>query len=237
MYFENPLVNTEVQDIFYLAPIPVFFKIFNEPELHTKIYNLGLQNLNDQQRLMGQELPEVYDKERQDSYKVNYNRQDMWVEPDIYSPIGSRFFTPPNDFLNLEFDEVKLLKDRIISSFDFLLSNLGKEYLKDEIDITESWMQYYHPTLGRGHNQHNHCRWSREEIRSNMFSGGYYISDGNPIKDHPYSGVLTFHVRDQQYMIRPKPGMLIIWPYDIIHSVKPFYGEEYRVVINFNIQT
>ena len=38
------------------------------------------------------------------------------------------------------------------------------------------------------------------------------------------------------YFIRPKKGMLIIWPYDIVHSVKPFYGETHRCVINFNIQ-
>ena len=30
--------------------------------------------------------------------------------------------------------------------------------------------------------------------------------------------------------------MLILWPYDIVHSVKPFYGKTYRVVINFNVE-
>jgi hypothetical protein len=69
-----------------------------------------------------------------------------------------------------------------------------------------------------------------------MFSGGYYLSDGKPIKDHPYSGVFAFHIRGMKYYIRPKKGMLIIWPYDIVHSVEPFYGEEHRCVINFNIQ-
>jgi len=28
----------------------------------------------------------------------------------------------------------------------------------------------------------------------------------------------------------------MIWPYDIVHSVKPFYGKTQRCVINFNIQ-
>lgn len=69
-----------------------------------------------------------------------------------------------------------------------------------------------------------------------MFSGGYYLSDGDPIKDHPYSGVFSFHIRGMKYYIRPKKGMLIIWPYDIVHSVEPFYGKKHRAVINFNIQ-
>ena len=69
-----------------------------------------------------------------------------------------------------------------------------------------------------------------------MFVGGYYLSDGEPIKDHPYSGVFAFHIRGMKYYIRPKKGMLMIWPYDIVHSVEPFYGKSYRSVINFNIQ-
>ena len=97
-------------------------------------------------------------------------------------------------------------------------------------------MQYYDPYSGRGHNAHNHCRWSPEEAKPMMFSGGYYLSDGLPIKDHPYSGVFAFHIRGMKYYIRPKKGMLIIWPYDIVHSVEPFYGSEYRCVVNFNIQ-
>ena len=28
--------------------------------------------------------------------------------------------------------------------------------------------------------------------KPNMYSGGYYLSDGEPIKDHPYSGVFAF---------------------------------------------
>lgn len=114
------------------------------------------------------------------------------------------------------------------------------EYLNIECnstpEITESWLQYYEPTSGRGHNAHNHCRWHHSEAKPVMFAGGYYLSDGDPIKDHPYSGVFAFHVRGMKHYIRPKKGMLLIWPYDIVHSVEPFYGKTHRAVINFNIQ-
>ena len=80
------------------------------------------------------------------------------------------------------------------------------------------------------------CRWDPNEAPFIGFSGGYYLSDGEPFADHTYSGAFVFHVRDYDYYIRPKRGMLILWPYDIVHSVTPFYGKSHRCVINFNIQ-
>ena len=97
-------------------------------------------------------------------------------------------------------------------------------------------MQYYEPGQGRGHNAHNHCRWYDSETKKIQFSGGYYLSDGEPLKDHPYSGVFAFHIREMKYYIRPQRGLLLIWPSDIIHSVSPFYGKTHRAVINFNIE-
>ena len=237
MYFNKPLINTHTPDIYHLAPVPVYMKVFEDHVLHDEVFNLGFDKLSPAQRLMGQELPEKYDVERQSGGGYPDDRRDMWVEYDEQIPIGSRFFTPPNDFLNTDHESVRVLVDRIENGFKYLLDDLNKPY--SECKITESWMQFYDPYSGRGHNQHNHCRWKREEagVNSQMFSGGYYLSDGDPIKDHPYSGVFTFHLRGQQHMVRPKKGMLIIWPYDIVHSVKPFYGKTHRCVINFNIQT
>lgn len=236
MYLNTPLVQSDKQDFYYLAPIPVYMKVFDDHDLHDYVYDLGFSNLNAAQKQMGQELPERYDTQRQDEGDYLIDNRDMWVEYDEQIPIGSRYFTPPNDFLKTEDDKVKTIVERIHTGYEYLLDSLGKSYQGSK--ITESWMQYYDPYSGRGHNQHNHCRWQRDEanIGDQMFAGGYYLSDGEPIKDHPYSGVFTFHVRGQQHMIRPKKGMLIIWPYDIVHSVKPFYGKSHRCVINFNIQ-
>ena len=78
--------------------------------------------------------------------------------------------------------------------------------------------------------------WQPSEEPQVGYSGGYYLSDGEPIKDHPYSGAFCFHLRGMSYFVRPKQGMLMMWPNDIVHSVKPFYGKKHRCVINFNIQ-
>jgi len=235
MYFQDALRPTHNENIFQLAPIPVYIKYFEDHDLHDTVYKLGYDRLSDAQKIMGQELPDQYDQERQEHYLVNYPRREMWVEPTEFNPIGSRFSVPPNDFLNYNDDGVKAIKKRVSDAYTDFMENLGFRHNRNPI-VTESWIQYYNPTAGRGHNQHNHCRWSHDEETDLNFVGGYYLSDGDPVADHPYSGVFTFHVRGFSYFIRPKKGMLILWPYDIVHSVKPFYGKTHRCVINFNVQ-
>lgn len=235
MYFNEPLHHTQSDNVFHLAPIPVYMKEFTDHDLHDEVYNIGFNELTIKQKMMGQELPEQYDSKRQSIYQVNYDRRDMWVEPTEYNPIGSRFSVPPNDFLKRTEPSVKEIKKRIDESYCDLLNKISRPHNNNPV-ITESWIQYYSPEAGRGHNQHNHCRWQPEEETNISFVGGYYLNDGEPLNDHPYSGVFTFHVRGMSHFIRPKKGMLIIWPYDIVHSVKPFYGKTHRCVINFNIQ-
>jgi hypothetical protein len=235
MYFQDPIKETSHSNVFQLAPIPLYIKYFEDHDLHDEVYKFGFDNLSDAQKLMGQELPDQYDKERQEHYTVNYPRRDMWVEPTEFNPIGSRFSVPPNDFINSQNPGVQTIRGRINDAYTDFIDYLGFNNNHNPI-ITESWIQYYDPTSGRGHNQHNHCRWSHEEETSLNFVGGYYLSDGDPIADHPYSGVFTFHIRGFSYFVRPKKGMLILWPYDIVHSVKPFYGKTHRCVINFNVQ-
>ena len=235
MTFQDPLIPSNIENLYYLAPIPVYVKYFEDHDLHDYVYNLGLERLTDEQKQMGQELPDQYDEQRQSTYQVNYDRKERWVEMNELQPIGSRFSVPPNNFLDTQDDKVYEIKQRVKRGFIELLDSLQFKHNNNPI-ITESWMQYYHPTAGRGHNAHNHCRWSAYEEPTIGYAGGYYLSDGDPIADHPYSGVFTFHIRGMSYFIRPKKGMLILWPYDIVHSVKPFYGKTYRTVINFNIQ-
>tara|TARA_B100000575_G_C23004364_1_gene578689 strand:- start:274 stop:954 length:681 start_codon:yes stop_codon:yes gene_type:complete len=219
---------TSKDNIFHLAPIPVYKRVFKNDVITSMAYDFGLEILDTEQKQMGQELPGQYDLDRQSNYEVNYDRKDEWVENHELQPIGSRFYVKPNDFLEAENYQVEVIKRRIEAGF--------KELVGEDGLITESWLQYYEPTKGRGHNAHNHNRWQHGEEKSKMYSGGYYLSDGDPIMDHPYSGVFAFHVRGSKYFIRPKAGMLLIWPHDIIHSVEPFYGATHRAVINFNIQ-
>ena len=230
MNLNKPLHSTSEDNIFTLAPIVVYKRVYDNDVVTDRVYNLGHRILDEDQKRMGQELPNVFDKNRQDNYEVNYDRQDEWTEHHELQPIGSRFYVPPNEFLEFISDDVEIIKRRIINGFKTLIGTT------DTPKITESWLQYYNPTEGRGHNAHNHNRWQNGEETPNMYSGGYYLSDGNPIKDHPYSGVFAYHVRGSKHFIRPKTGMLLIWPHDIVHSVEPFYGKTHRAVINFNIQ-
>lgn len=234
MNYDDPLFATGTPDIFHLAPIPVFMKVFEDHALHDEVYDFGLRQLSETQKRMGQELPGQYDHERQAHYRPREPLAERWTENTEYNPIGSRFYVPPNDFLSLDHPGIAKLRERIQASLYQLLDGIGAPHARRS-RITESWVQYYDPYAGRGHNQHNHCRWSADEEPAMSFVGGYYLSDGEPIADHPYSGTLCFHLRGMTHFIRPRKGMLMIWPYDLVHSVKPFYGKKHRCVINFNI--
>ncbi len=235
MHYKKPLHKTSKENIYHLAPIPFYKRVFDNDVITDDVYNLGLDVLNKEQRQMGQELINNFDESRYKDYKINYNREDEWVEEHEKPPIGSRFYVEPNNFLDFDDESVNIIKRRIKVGFKELLWSQDHRLGIKPI-ISESWLQYYDPNEGRGHNAHNHHRWNNSEEQPRMFSGGYYLSDGNPLLDHPYSGAFAFHIRGSKYYIRPKAGMLLIWPHDIIHSVEPFYGESYRAVINFNIQ-
>jgi hypothetical protein len=234
MFFKKPIHPTDKDGIHFLAPIPLYHKTIDNDILIDSLFELGLDVLNPRQQRMGQELPNQYDTERY-QYDNFPQKESQWVEDDNQMPIGSRFFTPPNDFLNRTDKCVLKAREYIFNAYIELLKSIGESSEKLYPRITESWLQYYEPTAGRGHNQHNHSRWSRDEKFKQPFSGGLYLSDGEPLPDHPYSGVFAFHSRDMQYMVKPKKGLLMIWPSDIVHSVKPFYGKSKRAVINFNI--
>ena len=219
---------TNKKNIFNLAPISVYKKVYENDIITNRTYDFGLRILDAEQKRMGQELVDRYDSERYSKYEINYDRREEWVESHELQPIGSRFYVKPNNFLEAENPDVDVIKRRVLAGFKELVSEKGT--------ITESWLQYYEPTEGRGHNAHNHNRWQHEEEKPKMYSGGYYLSDGDPLPDHPYSGVFAFHIRGEKHFVRPKEGMVLIWPHDLIHSVEPFYGKRYRAVINFNIQ-
>ena len=227
----KPFYQTNREDVYFVAPIPILKKEYGNDVITKGAYKFGKELLDSKNKLMGQELPGRYDFERQANYEINYDRQEEWTESHGLPPIGSRFHVEPNDVLSTDNKDIAVIKRRIINGFKQLINNKDCDPV-----ITENWMQYYHPSDGRGHNAHNHNRWQYSEEKPIMYSGGYYLSDGNPLKDHPYSGTFAFHIREERHYIRPKSGMLMIWPHDLVHSVAPFYGESYRTVINFNIE-
>ena len=58
MYFKKPLIPTDKEYIFQLAPIPVYQRVYDDA-IASVVHKLGLDSLTPQQKLMGQELPEI----------------------------------------------------------------------------------------------------------------------------------------------------------------------------------
>ncbi len=131
---------TSKDNIFHLAPIPVFKKVYEDDIITNRVYDFGLQILDAEQRRMGQELPGQYDVDRQVNYVINYDRREEWIEDHELQPIGSRFYVKPNDFLDAENADVDVIKRRVKAGF--------KELIGEEGTVTESWLQYYEPTEG-----------------------------------------------------------------------------------------
>ena len=112
---------TSKENIFNLAPIPVYKRIYEDDIVTNRTYQFGLNILDAEQRRMGQELPGQYDYERQSNYEVNYDKQDEWVEKHELQPIGSRFYVNPNDFLEAENSDVEVINRRIKNGFKEIL--------------------------------------------------------------------------------------------------------------------
>ena len=87
MKFNKPLYKTEEENIFMLAPIPLYKRVYENDIITNRTYDFGLRILDAEQRLMGQELPGIYDHQRQDNYEVNYDRQDEWTENHELQPV------------------------------------------------------------------------------------------------------------------------------------------------------
>ena len=124
---------TNKENIFNLAPIPVYKRVYKDDIVTNRAYQFGLNILDAEQRRMGQELPGQYDNERQSNYEVNYDRQDEWVEKHELQPIGSRFYVNPNDFLEAENADVDVINRRIKKKSFFIQVNTGKEATKSGI--------------------------------------------------------------------------------------------------------
>lgn len=84
---------------------------------------------------------------------------------------------------------------------------------------------------------------------NNHWSVVYYVATGRLFPDTPING--RIELRDprpaatfarmpgfntgQPMLIRPQPGMMLVFPAWIEHSVHPFYGEGHRISIAINV--
>mgnify|MGYP001402953691 CR=1 FL=1 len=83
----------------------------------------------------------------------------------------------------------------------------------------------------------------------NHLSAVYYVTTGKPMPDHEMNGRLELRdprpaatycrmpgsVGSESLLIRPQPGMMVVFPSWIEHWVHPFYGEGQRISIAINI--
>ena len=215
-------------DVFHLAPIPLLYTIVQEPnldEIHADIVRTASRHF----------APNVLDvpdeRHLADMGSVPEFPGDTWKE--IHGPaVGAWHRVPTNNFLNLEADCVRWLRRLLTKKHAELVAAVGEEEYKGT-RFLESWIQFYRN--GDYKVLHNHQRYDYPYFED-MWVGAYYLTDGDPDYDKKYSGLLSFSVREENYYIRPKPGLLVIWPYDILHQVHPFYGGSERIVINFHLR-
>jgi len=224
----NVLYNFS-EDLFHLAPIPFVYH-------HAQIENLDTwheQLIQEARDAFSEAILEVPDvRHIEDMGSPPRFEDNSWSEEQIPA-VGVWHSVPTNGFLNLEVTSVKLLRQLIEQRYLHALTILGGEKAH-EAWISESWIQFY--KRGDYKVLHNHERYG-PPYPLNPWAGAYYIDDGDPDPTMPYSGVLSFRVRQVNYYLPPRSGLLVMWPADILHQVHPFYGSRERIVVNFNINT
>jgi hypothetical protein len=217
------------EDPFHLAPVPFIYH---------QIEDKGRDQWHDQliadaRRTFSEPILEVPDvRHIHDLGSPPQFDALVWSE-NQNTPVGVWHNVPTNGFLNVKTDSVKALKELIETRY---LNALKRFKILDiqghEASISESWIQFYKNSDYKV--LHNHERYGPPYL-IHAWAGAYYIDDGNPASTMPYSGVLSFRIRQTNYHIRPRPGLLVMWPADILHEVHPFYGTKERIVVNFNI--
>jgi hypothetical protein len=140
---------------------------------------------------------------------------------------------PTNRVLNIKNDDIKYLKSFILDKV-LEMSNIGSKTHKWTINIVDSWIQKYHN--GDFLNLHNHLKDVVPDSATKFWSGAYYIDDGNPDPKKPYSGVITFHVNGHNWHVKPRPGLLLMWPSHLLHHVNPYMGDSERIMMSWNIR-
>jgi hypothetical protein len=216
-----------VGDLYHLAPIPVFYRVLDDPDLsswHAALVRIARERFS-------KDVLEVPDERHvQELGKVPAFPGHSWAEE--HPPaVGIWHCVPTNGFLDLPEAPVQRLRERVLAEYVKTLRVL-EQYDGRKPLLNESWIQFYRDSDAKV--LHNHERYDRPFF-DRMWAGGYYIDDGAPAADMKYSGAFSFRVREVNYFVRPKPGLLMMWPADILHEVHPFYGQRERVVVNFNL--
>lgn len=222
------ILHTFKGEIYHLAPIPVLRTVIERDDLEEFHADL----IATARRVYEEPVLEVPDERHiEDMGSVPEFPTDNWRE--IHKPaVGVWHRVPTNNFLDLEAPCVAELRVLLAEYHRTIIEAVGEEeYVGTR--FLESWIQFYKE--GDYKVLHNHQRYDYP-FYEDMWVGAYYLTDGDPDRDKKYSGLFSFNVRGESYYIRPRPGLLLIWPYDILHEVHPFYGASERIVINFHLR-
>lgn len=238
----------ENSHLHFISPVPVWKRVVTDKDL-----GMPLKDFNDRLVKIATDYYKAWEVEVPDERHIDKSQ----ISSDEFNSLNNRDFfrqeTEPavgkwhavktNNFLDLDFPEVKLLKKLILKDYMTALeeyslvekSNLSSFLKNCDFVIDESWIQFYkngdHKVL------HNHLRYGDDFNIKNIWAGGYYIDDGSPDIHQPYSGRFEFNVRNSHYIVKPVSGMIMLWPGDVLHMVHPFYGSSVRKCINFNLST
>lgn len=218
------------EDLHHFAPVPLVYRDIGFDDLEE--FNRELADTA--RRAFKPSVLEVPDRRQIAQLgSAPEMAEDAWSETQEPA-VGIWHRVPTNNLLGLATDAVKRLRAVIEDRYLFAVSATGALEPGESVTptITESWIQFYQ--AGDDKVLHNHARYGPPYPR-HQWAGAYYLDDGDPDPSMPYAGVFSFRVRNENFFIRPRAGLLTLWPADILHGVHPFYGTRERIVINFNI--
>lgn len=148
-------------------------------------------------------------------------------------------FHSENDVFGWDCPCVKTLHENINKLVGYMANASGLQEGK-KIDLSVAgWANI----IRNGNYQimHNHP--------NNFWSGVYYIDGGDPDTSIPHNGLFEFvdpraasemiavsSMQPARYQVKPKPGLMLLFPSFVHHYVHPFIGTGERMTIAFNVR-
>jgi uncharacterized protein (TIGR02466 family) len=144
------------------------------------------------------------------------------------------------DLLSWPLKEVAAIKTAInkaVAQLTQLTMGVSGKHIRGEVNVT-AWAT----VCGKGDYVKPHIH------PLSTWSGVYFVSGEEEVKDHPESGVVEFldprsgtdilqtpgQPFGQTFKVPPKPGVLIAHPGWLSHFVNPYQGKGERITIGFN---
>ena len=213
-----------------LAPTPLYYNHFQS----TEPLNLGLTRFL-RQEMRGEDIHASRGVKEGERGYLSTMRNFPTDEPFAWEEQVAH--VPQNHFLKRDDPWVKILRDMVTASAEYVRRRLADT--DAVIEIFNSWIQVYEN--GIFHTFHNHKGqnfhpvWEHDANGRTLWSGAYYVDDGDPDPRNDYSGVLTINAHGSLVHVRPKPGLMLMWPSDLFHFVNPFFGERERIMVSWNL--